>query len=194
MTKNMTPIKQHNKWIKQDDDFQTPPSAIEPLIYYLRRYFVEQSIVTVWEPACGHGNLVEAFKAKDGQVIGTDIHDPEKHDFLKWAPKYSTYDIIITNPPYSQKNEFLKRAYEIGKPFAFLLPLTTFETELRQNLMEKYYTQIIFFNGRVQFETPGDMNERGVWFATAWFTYGLNLPNQINFYKRIKKGGKYVKG
>lgn len=189
MGKTMEAIKQHNKWAKQDDDFQTPPSALEPLLHFIHMPISYR----IWEPACGHGNLVAACKAKGIPVIGTDIHDPEKHDFLKWQLKDNKYDFIVTNPPYSQKNEFLKRAYEIGKPFAFLLPLTTFETELRQDLMEKYHTQIIFFNGRVQFETPGDMNDRGAWFATAWFTYGLNLPHQLNFYKRIKKGGKYVK-
>ena len=37
-------------------------------------------------------------------------------DFLRQTP--NKWDIIVTDPPYSQKDEFLQRAYALGKPFA----------------------------------------------------------------------------
>ncbi len=152
------------------DDFQTPPIAIEPLLPYLKKDW------TIWECACGKGNLVKVLKQKNFKVIGTDILTG--HDFLKWQPK--KYDCIITNPPYSLKQQFLERAYELGKPFAFLLPLTTFETQKRQALFKEYGLEVIFFNKRINFEIPSGKGS-GAWFATMWLTWKLNLPSQLNF-------------
>lgn len=152
------------------DDFQTPPIALKPLIPYLKEGWI------IWECACGKGNLVKGLEEAGFRVIGTDILTG--HDFLTYEPVY--YDCIVTNPPYSLKQEFLERAYELGKPFALLLPLTTFETEKRQKLFRKYGLEVIFFNKRINFETPSG-NGSGSWFATAWFTWGLGLPNQLNF-------------
>jgi len=156
--------------IKYSDDFQTPATAIKPLLNYLKREWV------IWEPAQGKGNLTRALISEGFKVIGSDIL--EGKDFLAWQPEY--YDCIVTNPPYSLKNQFLERVYSLQKPFAFLLPLTTLETDRRQRLFKKYGLQIILLNKRINFETPSGSGS-GSWFATAWFTNGLNLPHDINY-------------
>ena len=94
----------------------------------------------------------------------------------------ANYDCIVTNPPYSLKEEFLKRCYELGKPFALLMPLTALESEKRQKLYRKYGIQLIIPNKRFNFETPSGKGG-GSWFATAWFTWGLNLPKDLMFVK-----------
>ena len=38
-------------------------------------------------------------------------------DFFKYEPE--NYDMIITNPPYSLKNKFLKRAYDLKNHLCF---------------------------------------------------------------------------
>jgi hypothetical protein len=86
----------------------------------------------------------------------------------------------VTNPPYKYKQQFLERAYSLGVPFALLLPLTTFETAKRQGLMKKHGVQVVLFDKRINFETPTG-NGKSSWFATAWFTWGLNLPDVLNF-------------
>jgi len=84
----------------------------------------------------------------------------------------------------SIKQEFLERCYYLGKPFALLLPLTTFESKKRQRLLERYYneTQYIFFDKRVNFETPSGKGS-GSWFASMWVCYKINLPQVLNWYK-----------
>ncbi|GAI19973.1 unnamed protein product, partial [marine sediment metagenome] len=91
---------------------------------------------------------------------------------------------IITNPPYSIKQKFLERCYQLHKPFALLLPLTTFETAKRQALFRKYGMQVIFFDKRINFVTPSGSGG-GSWFATAWFTNWFNLEHDINFVKLV---------
>ena len=100
------------------NDFQTPPTAVKPLLPYLKTGW------TIWECANGNGNITHFLKSQGYGVIATDIKDGT--DFLI-SNASSGYDCIVTNPPYSLKDEFLKRCYLLGKPFALLLPLTTLE-------------------------------------------------------------------
>lgn len=152
------------------DDFQTPAIALQPLFRYLPENW------TIWECASGEGNLVRAFQQQGYKVVASDIHSGR--DFLEYEPEQ--YDCIITNPPFSHKQAFLERAYMLGKPFAFLLPLTTFETEKRQLFFRYLGLEVILFDKRINFETPSG-NGSGSWFATAWFTNGLNIGQQITF-------------
>jgi hypothetical protein len=155
------------------DDFQTPPEALLPLYKYLKPRS------SIWECACGEGALVYELEARKFKVIATDLYARPSRDFLAWEPT-KPYDYIVTNPPYSKKQQFLTRCYELGKPFALLLPLTTLETSKRQALFAKYGVEIIFFSKRINFVTP---NKTGTssWFATAWFTHGLNIGRQMTF-------------
>jgi hypothetical protein len=152
------------------DDFQTPSEALDYLLPYLRRDWI------IWECAMGKGNLVKALREKGFTVIGTDIL--QGYDFLKWTPE--RFDCIVTNPPYSLKNEFLERCYELRKPFALLLPLTTLETRRRQRLFKEYGVEIIVLPRRINFETPSGKGS-GSWFAVAWFTNWLNIGMQLVF-------------
>lgn len=155
------------------DDFQTPPEALMPLYKYLKPNWI------IWECASGKGNLVRALKQNGYSVEASDILTGQ--DFTLYQP--IQFDCIITNPPFKYKQDFLQRAYELGKPFAFLLPLTTFETAKRQQLFKNYGLEVIFFDKRINFETPNQVEKSSSWFATAWFTHGLNIGNQLTFEK-----------
>jgi hypothetical protein len=153
------------------DDFQTPETALILLTPFLNKSW------KIWECASGKGNLVNGFKKLGFKVFGTD----KGFDFTRNDLK-EEYDAIVTNPPYSMKEEFLRRCYELKKPFALLMPLTALESERRQKCYRKYGLQLIIPNKRINFETPsGEGNSS--WFATAWFTKGLKLPKDLTFIK-----------
>ena len=165
------------------DDFQTPKEALYPLIPFLKKDWL------IWECACGKGNLVEGLKELGFDCFGTDINQGREIDFVQWVddciPDKVSFDCIITNPPFSLKQEFIEKCYELKKPFALLLPLTTFETLKRQKLFRDNGIQVIFFDKRIKFETPSGRSGKSSspWFATAWFTWGLNLPKDLMFAK-----------
>ena len=158
------------------DDFQTPPEALNPILPYLKKEW------TIWECAAGKGNLQKEFKRLGYNVISSDIIDgnDEIIDFLEQFP-VEPFDCIITNPPFKYKQQFLERCYEIGKPFALLLPLTTFETEKRQKLFREKGLEVVFMPKRINFETPNKVANSSSWFATAWFTCGLNIGKEMTF-------------
>ena len=129
------------------------------------------NVKTVWECASGTNNISNYLNNLGINVIKTDIE--QGVDFMR--NEYEC-DIIITNPPYSKKNQFLKRAFELGKPFAFLLPLTTLESAVRNDLFRDKDIQVLIPNKRFDFT-----GKKNCWFATAWFCWKLNLPKQLNF-------------
>lgn len=146
------------------DEIYTPDYALEPLLPFIQKEWV------IWECAYGNGALANHLKRRGFNVIGGG------EDFLQ---NKRECDVIITNPPYSNKERFLKRAYELNKPFAFLMPLTALEGKKRGELYKKYGIQLIIPNCRIDFITP--KNGKSSWFATAWFTHGLDLPKDLLF-------------
>ena len=61
-----------------------------------------------------------------------------------------------------------------------LLPITALEGIKRQKLYKQYGLELILFNRRINYETPSGKGS-GAYFSSAWFTYGFNLPKQLNF-------------
>jgi len=151
------------------DEIYTPEYALNPLLPFLKKEW------KIWECAWGEGALANHLQKK-GFKVG-QIGDDFLNDVVIGIK--DKFDCIVTNPPYSKKDEFLKRAYELGKPFAFLLPLTALEGIKRGALYKRYGLQIIIPNRRINFITPNGGSSS--WFATAWFTWGLNLPKDIMF-------------
>lgn len=90
--------------------------------------------------------------------------------------------MIITNPPYSIKDEFIKKCYEYGKPFCLLLPITALEGQNRGIMWRKYGIDILVFDGRVEYY--GTKNN-GNYFNTSWFCWQV-LPKQLIFEHLVK--------
>jgi len=159
---------------KPYDRCQTPYYAIDPLLPYLKPQW------TIWEPAAGEGQIVSKLQQHGFRVIGTDILTGT--NFFEAEP--DAWQCQITNPPYSVKYDWLKRSYALGLPFALLLPLETLGTKSGQQLFEKYGTEIILLNKRVNFKMPElGYSGSGAQFPTAWFTWGLSVGEQLTFAK-----------
>lgn len=165
-----------------NDLFQSPPKVLLPLLPYLKKDW------TVWECASGNGNLSNYLHKRKHRVLATDILTGT--DFLTHEPTIESFDCIITNPPYSQMNKWLKRCYWFWsvavKPFALLLPLYALETPKRQRLYKKYGLEVMLLTPRVNFETQDGVTMDNPEFAVAWFTKGLDLPETLNFETLMK--------
>lgn len=155
------------------DACQTPPAAIDPLLPFLDVSW------TVWEPACGEGLLVEA-------LYDSGFHDVEISDlltgknFFEYAP--TSWDCLVTNPPYSIKYKWLERCYQLGKPFALLLPVETLGAATAQVLFREYGVELILLDKRVNFKMPNKgWDGGGAQFPVAWFTWGLGIGQQLTF-------------
>ena len=114
---------------KKSDFYETPYSITRHL---LDCEFFDTSL-TVCEPACGEGAIVNILKEKwdENKITSYDIDKNFFNDTQQ-------YDYIITNPPFSIAQEFVKQAKKLAKvKFAFLLPLSYLHGKKRY---DKIYT------------------------------------------------------
>ena len=149
------------------DDIYTPDEAIYPLLKYIPKN------ITIWE-CCdneGDSNITKLLKKYGYNVISTG----KKEDFIHYEQK-EDFDMIITNPPYSLKDEFIKKCYEWKKPFCLLLPITALEGKTRNKMYKQYGIEILVFNKRINFMK----DKKGSWFNTSWFCHNV-LPEKIIF-------------
>ena len=96
------------------------------------------------------------------------------------------WDILISNPPYSKKDDVLKRAYEFDKPFALLLPVNSIQGKRRFEIF-KNQIQLLTFDARVDYHTRNNMKEytRGNHFGSSYFCRDI-LPTKLEMRKLIK--------
>ncbi len=106
---------------RSDHDFyQTPCSMVQQLLDLKRSTWPKEW--EVLEPAQGQGSITRQLRHHFPCVTGYDKYQgPTYFDFFEETGRY---DLVITNPPFSQVNEFLEHARIVAKSsIAFLLPL-----------------------------------------------------------------------
>lgn len=127
-TKPKTPQKKDLVGLSGRDQFQTPNYAVDLLVPYLINLSDvwgntivrdERPNFTIWECASGLGKIVKRLQFHSFDVFGTDLSDGI--NFLTdSAPQ--EFDCIVTNPPFSLKQEFYEMCLGYKVPFALLIP------------------------------------------------------------------------
>lgn len=149
------------------------------------RYVVEniydiidiQGFNNIWFP---FNNYDSEFKLKadelDLKYKATHIFDNCGNDFFKTIPPQNC-DLLISNPPFGQQNEIVKRSFELIdkdliKSFCLLLPLSTLETKKRADIYDKYSEKlsILIFKKRIKFLGKASSFNT----ACCWICY--NIP------------------
>jgi hypothetical protein len=154
------------------DHYPTPLPAVEKLME--REAFVG----TVWEPACGEGNISKVLINHGYKVYSSDIFDygfGRLHDFLN-PPKEvndTLVDNVITNPPFNRALEFVNKSKRYSRDkIAFLLKTQFLEGVERYSMyQDKEFPlkKIYQFARRVTFQTSDSKN--GGMIAFAWFIW-----------------------
>lgn len=152
---------------EKNDELYTPEYAIIPLLKYLPKN------IKIWECTdFGDSNITKVLKNNEYEVISTHKKD---FDFLKDQADFD-FDMIITNPPYSLKNEFIEKCYEYNKPFCLLLPLTSLEGVKRGKLFRKNGIEVIILDKRIRYIKKSKTN----WFNSSWFCWNV-LKDKLIF-------------
>jgi hypothetical protein len=112
----------------------------------------------LFDPCCGNSAYKNALKKYDfHNIIERDLYTTEiKHDFLtETIPKC---DLILGNPPFNFKHQFLEKAYTSGIAFCFLLPcLNVLDNTATNLLLEKYGCRIYIISPKCQFLHNGQL-------------------------------------
>ena len=98
-------------------------------------------------------------------------------------------DIVIDNPPFSNKSDILKKLYERNKPFMLILPITSICYKYFRNIFKNDIDKItiLIFNGRPLYNRcnpkTGELKGalRSPAFDSIVLCYKIQLPNNIMF-------------
>ena len=127
--------------------------------------------------------FVKVLSAAGYKVIHS--HIDEGKDFFSYEPEES-YDYIISNPPFSCKDEVLKRLRELNKPYAMLLPLPTLQGQKRFPYIKD--CEALIFDKRVQYFKDIEQTEvsKGASFGSIYICKDF-LPNSLIFEELNRK-------
>lgn len=157
------------------DECLTPRYAVLPIIKYLQMRNYRNIYCPFDLPSSQYVRVLYAhgFTVTYGQ------------DFFNTSVPPGT-DCIVSNPPFSCKDEILERLYSLGLPFAMLLPQNGLQSINRVNLYMRYGLEYLGFDRRINFYTRGDMSgwQTGNHFASGYFCHQV-LPVPLVF-ERLK--------
>ena len=171
-------MTQVNKWKGNrreigEDFWQTPKSAILPI-----KPYIPEGVKTILEPTHGKGAISDLLEEWGYTVIKQDKYpktdDTIEADFL--TDDIPECDMIIFNPPFSLKTEFLKRACESGKPFIFICPIDIQETNKRFTLFREHELTILNLPNRTNY--VGSKGNK-VFFHSVWVLKHPEYKNDI---------------
>lgn len=156
---------------KKLDEYYTKEYAIKPLLKYIQKDKI------IWCPFDKkESNFVKLFKNNGNTVIFSHIDDGK--DFFNYEP--DNYDFIISNPPYSLKEQIIERLFKINKPFAILInEAGLFDSKKRFNLLKNNKFEIMIFNKRINY-IKENTNLKGVPFKSIYLCSKI-LDNQLVF-------------
>ncbi|WP_142810680.1 class I SAM-dependent methyltransferase [Tepidiphilus olei] len=156
------------------DNYPTPGIAVEAL---LER---ESFDGTVWEPACGSGNIARYFPGCIATDIRYDnIYGEKGVDFLK---EWRTVDHIITNPPYRLAQEFVEHALECArKKVAMLCKLAFLEGKSRYEMFKNHPLKKVYvFSNRLPLTKESETRKQSSMIPFAWFVWDKDYSGQTS--------------
>lgn len=159
------------------DEWYTPRSAVDVI---LRHAPSADTHPRVWSPFdTDDSHFVSAYRERGHTVTAT--HISTGGDFFSLAPNVSadTFDMIVSNPPYSMLTDVFTSLFATGIPWAMLVPIpSVFDAIGRRELFRKNGVQLLIPNKRINFD--GDNHKSSVPFLTVYACWNL-LDRDIVF-------------
>jgi hypothetical protein len=145
------------------DLFETHRDSVLPIIPIIKKFVGDSGVIL--EPCYGNGAITNVLEEHGFTVINFDKFTMEvSTDFL--ADPVAECDLIVTNPPFSKKRQFIERCFELRIPFLMLLPI---DTMFRAGIMPFFSKgiQVFILPKRSKFLNNGEWKNYGecVWFG-----------------------------
>lgn len=156
----------------KNDEYFTPSYAVYPIMHRLK------AGATIWCPFdTAESEYVKVFSRHGFHVIYGHIHTGQ--DFFQ--VEVPECDYIVSNPPYSLKNDVLKRLYEIGKPFAMLINFQgIFDSHNRFQMFKDNRVEMLWLSPRVNYMAERGETLQRVPFQSGYLCSGI-CESQLEF-------------
>ena len=174
-----------------NDEFYTPRYAVLPILEHLK------PSSKVWCPFdTEYSNFTKVLREHGHSVICTHIvNGTDFFDDTNYTEKIvEGCDYIISNPPYSLKNEVFERLFRIGKPFAMLVGVVgLFESKKRFDMFKNNQFEVMYFDKRIAYGNSYEENKTTLSppFSSVYLCSKM-LDSNIVF-KKIEKNNTMYK-
>ena len=149
------------------DEWYTPETAVMSIINELPIGKI------IWCPFdTAESNFVKVLR-ECGYIVEFSHIENEDKDFFDYEPL--EWDIIVSNPPYSIRNDVLKRVFSFKKPFALLMNTNgLFDSQIRWDLFNKNDFTLFYLKGRVNYmKEYGKVEKSSPPFQSAYICSGF---------------------
>lgn len=154
----------------KNDECYTPDYAVYPIIKYLDKSKI------IWCPFdTDESYFVKILKEEGFKVINSHIKLGQ--DFYEYEP--DDWDIIVSNPPFTNKRKIFERCLSFNKPFALIMSNTWLNDSAPKQIFKDKDLQLLMFDKRIKFiNKEGELIDNKITFSSSYFCYDL-LPKQI---------------
>lgn len=142
--------KSFKRNFKVQDEYFTPSVLVECILPYIEEWArifekLHNRPPVIWCPFdTAESKYVQILEREGYDVIRSHLNDNK--DFFEYEP--DEYDIIISNPPFSQKLKIFERiAFDLDKPFMLLMNIMALNYQEIGNLFQ-------FIGREIQFIIP----------------------------------------
>lgn len=154
----------------KNDECYTLDYAVKPIIKYIPKDCV------VWCPFDKEDSqFVILLKEHDVSVIHSHIDCGQ--DFYEYEPT-EHWDIIISNPPFTNKRKIFERCLNFNKPFALIMSNTWLNDSAPKQLFADKDLQMLMFDKRMQFLGANGEYATQITFSSSYYCWNF-LPKQI---------------
>jgi hypothetical protein len=151
-----------------NDECYTPDYGVAPILKYIPKD------ATVWCPFDTEDSEFVKQISQQNKVVYSHISSGQ--DFFEYEPK--SWDVIVSNPPFTKKRKYFERALSFKKPFALIMTNTWLNDSAPKQLFMEKDLQLLMFDKRMQFKHPDGRQMDRPTFSSSYFCYDF-LPKQI---------------
>jgi hypothetical protein len=166
-----------------NDECYTPAYGFQPILPYIPVGAV------VWCPFDTAESEFVKLISQTNKVIHS--HISEGKNFYTYEPD-EHWDVIVSNPPFSNKRKIFERAMSFGKPFALLMTATWLnDSALNHIFSNERPFQILKPDKRIEYIRQNGYYASSPTFLSLYYCYNF-LPQSIMFcsIQKPKKHGK----
>ena len=150
------------------DEAYTPDYGVTPILKYIPKD------AKVW---CPFDKEESEFVKQISQTHSVEYsHIDEGKDFFAYEPVH--FDVIVSNPPFTNKRKFFERALSFNKPFALIMTNTWLNDSAPKQLFKDKDLQLLMFDKRMKFYSPDGRPNDKITFSSSYYCWNF-LPQQI---------------
>ena len=163
-----------NEWLRtskgNNDECYTPKYGVLPLLEFMEKFRGK----IIWCPFdTEESEFVKVFKENGFDVEYSHIKNGQ--NYYEYEPK--KWDLMISNPPFTNKAEIFKRALSFNKPFALLMTVAWLNDSAPAKIFKDSGLQLLSFDSRMTFK---NQEQKKINYLSAYYCYKF-LPKDLIF-------------